>query len=274
MNPHNDTDLWWIFRGSRTPPALYARQKWLGEANTAAWQQDFERTVAELRQGQGKDGLWQDSILVTVQRLFGLHLTVREADAPIDRSLDAIIDLASAPQGDIGGQDPADKAFHGLPFTPSRWMDFFLPATLFLASIFGRADDSRIRNLYESLLSPLVERPVDDWPPATLHNILRAVVVQPHYARHPATEAVIRWYARRQTPNGDWGTEIPFYQALNALAHLKHAAAEEQCCKAFESLAARRNPDGSWGLRQPQWATFLTTHALRNKGRLALPSTP
>lgn len=260
-----------IFNGSRTPCGLYARQKWLGEANTTAWQQDFKRSVDELRQGQGQNGLWHDSLLVTVQRLFGLHLTVREADAPIDRSLDVIIDFASAPQGDIDNHALSGKALDGLPFAPSRWEAFFIPAVLFLASIFGRADNARIRTLYERLLSPLTEETMGKKSPAALHNTFRAMAVHPGYAVHPTTTRIVRWYARRQTPEGDWGVEIPFYQALNALAHLADPVAAEQCRRAFDTLPARRNPDGSWGKRQSQWETFLTIHALRNRGRLTVP---
>ena len=40
------------------PPGLYARQKWLDEMDSPAWQKDFDATVRELTAGQGEDGSW------------------------------------------------------------------------------------------------------------------------------------------------------------------------------------------------------------------------
>ena len=34
-----------IFRLSKTPAGLYARQEWLGEAETSRWKTDFKETV-------------------------------------------------------------------------------------------------------------------------------------------------------------------------------------------------------------------------------------
>jgi len=36
------------FKGSRTPSGLYARQKWLGEAETPEWKNDFQVQVEAL----------------------------------------------------------------------------------------------------------------------------------------------------------------------------------------------------------------------------------
>ena len=82
---------WQVFDARTTPPALYARQKWLGQESTASWQRDFDRTVVALRSGQQPSGLWQDSSIATIQRLFGLHLTVRAADPGIDHALDVLL---------------------------------------------------------------------------------------------------------------------------------------------------------------------------------------
>ena len=98
-----------------------------------------------------------------------------------------------------------------------------------------------------------------------MHNILRAFVVHPDYATHAATGLLAAWLADRQTPS-DWGPGIPFYQVLNALAHLDHPAADRQLERAFVHLTQRQHPDGAWGQKDRQWCTFLTVHALRNKG--------
>ena len=67
-----------IFKASKTPAGLYARQKWLDEAVTARWQEDFHETVLSLLYGQSDDGSWHQSPLESVRRLFGLHLTLRK----------------------------------------------------------------------------------------------------------------------------------------------------------------------------------------------------
>ena len=35
-------DPFQVFRVSKTPAGIYARQKWLGEADTPEWQRDFQ----------------------------------------------------------------------------------------------------------------------------------------------------------------------------------------------------------------------------------------
>lgn len=265
-------DCFAIFEGRRTPSGLYARQKWLGQAHTASWRQDFEQTVAALRHGQRASGLWQDSPLVTIQRLFGLHLTVRAADRGIDRALDALL-MCTRHSLPAAADDRlvANEELAGLPFASGRWSDIVVPALLFLCAIFGRSSDPRVLAWYGRIASDLSAPRLDAVVPSRVHNGLRALVVHPDYATHETTANVVAWYARRQTSEGDWGPEIPFYQALNALAHLDTAAADGQCQKAFASLSARQNTNGSWGRQQPAWQTFLTLHALRNMGKLSLP---
>jgi hypothetical protein len=48
-----------IFRFSKTPVGLYARQKWLGEADTPQWRIDFKETVSAFLSDQLPDGSWQ-----------------------------------------------------------------------------------------------------------------------------------------------------------------------------------------------------------------------
>lgn len=40
-------DPYQVFRFSKTPVSLYARQKWLGEAGTSQWKIDFKESVGE-----------------------------------------------------------------------------------------------------------------------------------------------------------------------------------------------------------------------------------
>jgi len=257
-----------IFRSSRTPPGLYARQKWLQEASSPLWKADFDATVSGLFRGRSDDGLWSDSPIETIHRLFGLHLTVRTSTSAIDRSLDALLAIASDTEWAKGTTATAvpEELLRGLPFAPANRQFVILPAALFLSTIFGRASDPTVLGRYERIAADLNAAPLVQRDPAALHNILRAFVVHPDYAMHAATGLLLAWLANRQTPQGDWGPGIPFYQALNALAHLDHPEAHRQSERAFVHLTQHQHPDGAWGENDRQWCTFLTVHALRNKG--------
>ena len=255
------------FRGSATPPGLYARQKWLDEPATAKWKSDFAATVEGLYRGQAADGLWRGSAMETIQRLFGLHLTVRNPDACIDRGLDALLSTASAALSEAQPNRVPTERLRGLPFAPGPRPAILVPATLFLCAIFGRATAPPVLSLYDQIAAGMGGGRGRRERMAWRHNVLRALVVHPRYADHPATRRLVGWLADRQTRQGDWGSDIPFYQALNALAHLDTASANRQTERAFAHLAAIQRADGSWGAAERQWCTFLAVHALRNKGR-------
>ncbi len=85
MKLHHDP--FQVFRGSRTPAGLYARQKWLEEADTPEWQRDFQEIVKKILAGQVPNGSWQHSTMATISALFGLHLTVRSPDRRIEDAL-------------------------------------------------------------------------------------------------------------------------------------------------------------------------------------------
>ena len=101
---------------------------------------------------------------------------------------------------------------------------------------------------------------------AGIHNTFRALVVHPLHASDPLTGDMVAWLGERQTRRGDWGHEIPFFQALNALAHLDGFGVDGQLEKAFSLLYRTQRPDGTWGGPQAEWHAFLAVHALRNKG--------
>ncbi len=261
-------DPYAVFRTDSTPPGLYARQKWLGQESNPVWRSDLNGVVETLYQGQSRDGLWKASTLETIHRLFGLHLTVRHADARINAALDRLLETASGSGPERPDNAIAPARLMGLPFAPCRRQSLVVPAVLFLASIFGREADPAVLRLYEGMASDTTLDGTAEPEPAVIHNRLRALVVHPVYAGHEATRAVVDRLARRQTPQGDWGDDIPFFQALNALAHLDSLKAHAQCRKAFDRLVKTQNPDGSWGPSEPVWSTFLAVHALRNRGVL------
>jgi hypothetical protein len=84
-------DPYQVFRFSRTPAGLYARQKWLGEADKSQWKTDFQETVDALLADQSPDGSWLQDTAATVKHLFGLHLTVRLSNAQINTALNWLL---------------------------------------------------------------------------------------------------------------------------------------------------------------------------------------
>ncbi|UCD78942.1 MAG: hypothetical protein JSW26_26660 [Desulfobacterales bacterium] len=263
-------DPYQIFRSSKSPAGLYARQKWLSEAGTASWQQDFQQTVAELYAGQSADGSWRGSARETVRRLFGLHLTVREPDTRIHAALDWLMQQIRLPYVDEENDAEAltDESLMGLPFVAGRRDIFTAAATLFLSTIFGRSEDPTIVGIYQRLTKAI--RQDQDVEPdiASLCNVLRALVVNPKYSNDRFTAQALEALAKRQRQTGEWEPPIPFYQTLNALAHLDSVLADAQLDKAFNKLAASQKRGGSWSNGQPEWNTFLAVHALRNKARI------
>jgi hypothetical protein len=137
---------------------------------------------------------------------------------------------------------------------------------MFLSVIFGEEADDRVVHLYELEIPKHIYPNLPMQETSIVHNLFRALVVHPAWAETEATRLVVDWLAVRQLPKGDWGPIIPFFQALNALAHLDLPEADRQIEKALPHLAGSQNPDGTWGESETEWKTFLVIHALRNKG--------
>jgi hypothetical protein len=101
-----------------------------------------------------------------------------------------------------------------------------------------------------------------------ISNALRALIVHPDHAEDPATAALVDHLGEIQDPSGRWPAQIPFFQTVNALAHLRLNSAHRQWVKALAILPNAQNVDGSWGDEDREWNTFLVVHALKNKGHL------
>ena len=264
-------DPYQVFRFSKTPAGLYARQKWLGETETPQWKIDFHETVTALWADQLPDGSWHHRTFETITHLFGLHLTVRRSTAQIDAALTWLLEKIDLQKEEIhvGAEDAATNAnLTGLPFIPGHPAMLLTGAALFLATIFGRESDPTILSMYQWLCAVGLKNKGRWFDEASSHNIFRAMVVHPVFARDPATVLAVEHLADLQTDAGGWGTDLSFYQTLNALAHLDLPQAERQLEKAFERLFENQNSDGTWSWSEPEWNTFLAIHALKNKGLL------
>jgi len=141
-------------------------------------------------------------------------------------------------------------------------------ATLFLSSIFGRENDTDVLGAYEQLAKNLNEDGRwGGWSSSS--NILRAFVVHPLYSQSPETEKAVQALGRVQDASGKWPGRIPFFQTVNALAHLDSADADRQLTRAFKHISRTQNADGTWGRSDREWKTFLTIHTLKNKAKLS-----
>ena len=110
-----------IFKDSQTPPGLYARQKWLNQGETETYRADFAATVAKLRYADMDTGSREERILVKLHRLFGLHLTVRNADRSIEIALSEV----------IGESEHSTRRAGGLRLPPQRGLKFKVESLAF-----------------------------------------------------------------------------------------------------------------------------------------------
>ncbi|NIP28964.1 MAG: hypothetical protein GWN55_13060, partial [Phycisphaerae bacterium] len=78
-------------------------------------------------------------------------------------------------------------SLEGLPFIPSRPDMFLTGAALFLSAIFGRKNDPDVLTLYQWLSSEGVNNQGRWFDNASSHNIFRAMVVHPIFAKDKAT---------------------------------------------------------------------------------------
>ncbi len=259
-----------VFASSTKPAGLYARKKWLNQELTPQWKVDFQRCVESILLHQSPDGSWQGSSIETIRNLFDLHLTIRVENHEINTALDWLMEKAiDAVKGQSIKEEPlTGKNLSALPFTPGDFKNFLISATLFLASIFGRGDDTCVFELYEWQANAVLTDDNQSRGWGTLNNMLRAFVVHSMYSMNPATERLVSKLAGVQEKSGCWGNKINLYHTVNALAHLDMEEAESQVDKAFGYLAQTQNDDGTWGESEREWNTFLVVHAMKNKGIL------
>jgi hypothetical protein len=170
---------------------------------------------------------------------------------------------------DVRNQEEiSDVDLAGLPFIGSRSDMFLTAATLFLCTIFGREGDSNILALYRWLSEHGARNDGEWFDSASSHNIFRAMVVHPGFAKSKATELAVQRLAGLQTDFGNRQSEAAFFQTINALAHLDFTRSKQHLEKAFERLFVNQNSNGSWGQTEPEWNTFLAVHALHSRRHL------
>lgn len=261
-----------IFYNGKTPAALYARQKWLQQDETNTWRNDFREAVNTLFSRQRANGSWNNSLLHTIRKLFGLHLTVKHKDERIQKGLEWLLsqevffedrNLSRAQSKKVSSRD-----LHSLPFSGGCFDHFVKGAVLFLAAIFGLENDSRVIHAYEILRNVGKKRKGRWCTWSCSNNILRAFIVHPAYAESRVVRLYVAKLSEIQRPDGGWPGQIPFYQTVNALGHLDFAQSDALLRRAFRRVRVNQNKDGTWGTMQKEWNTFLIVHAMTRKSYL------
>lgn len=264
-----------IFYRSKTPAALYARLNWLHQEGTSTWKNDLRETVNALFSGRCANGSWNNSFLLTIHKLFGLHLTIRQQDERIENGIEWLLSKDYIFEDRKTSYVQSKKVFaqdlQGLPFSGGCFEHFAKGAVLFLATIFGRENDSRVIHVYE-MLSIMGEKKEGRWCNwSCSNNILRAFVVHPVYAQSRVLKLYLAKLSEIQKEDGSWVKQVPFYQTVNALGHMDFDQSDSMLKRAFHRLKDKQNKDGTWGRKQKEWNTFLIVHAMKRKSHLFLP---
>lgn len=261
-----------IFSHGKTPAALYARRKWLQQHETVRWKNEFREAVHILLSGQRANGSWDNSLLQTIHKLFGLHLTVRHNNTHTKKGLEWLLAQRVFSEqlkiSRVQSERVSSRALHGLPFSGGCLDHFIKSATLFLAVIFGMENDSRVMHVYEMLRNRGEKRKGKWCSWSCSNNILRAFVVHPSYAKSRVVIMHLTRLLEMQRVDGCWTGQIPFYQTVNALGHLDFGQSDTALKRAFVLLREKQNTDGTWGMTQKEWNTFLIVHALTRKRAL------
>jgi hypothetical protein len=260
-----------VFYSSNTSIGLYARQKWLHQEDTLAWKNDFRETADSLFAGQLPNGSWDDSLLTTAHRLFGLHLTVRNINERIEKALEWLLSHEIFLKKEANMHMQSEKVFasnlQNLPFSHGCFKHFVKCAILFLATIFGKEHDARVIRVYEMLRT--TDEKEGKWCTwSCSYNFLRAFVVHPRYRESKAVRLFLSRLEEVQKADGSWPIQIPFYQTVNALGHLNLAQSDKLLERAFRRLKEKQNRDGTWGSTQKEWNTFLVVHTIKRKSFL------
>jgi len=260
-----------VFRTSTTPAGLYARNRWIGLEHDPAWRVDFDKTVSALRRGQLKNGGWADSPLLTINRLFGLHLTVREPDERINNALDWLT-IMSNPSDPalcrVCGKEIIPPSFQDMPFVKGPVPDLLKAALLFLSVLFGRGREGAVMKQYDDLLKRF-DPEIGRWRGmATTQNFLRALVVHPNYTVSKEVQSAVKSLGKLQGRSGLWKGGVNPYLMVNALGHLDMSDSDKQIKAAFRGLVHAQSRDGTWGRRHKEWNTFLVVHAINRKPSL------
>ena len=241
-------------------------KKWLGESESPEWKNDFRETVEKIPINGVRD---EKNTVSSVKKLFYLHLTVRELTPEIE---EAVLNLVDKSENIIKRREQTiitDRDLENLPFTGGETFIVIPPAALFMATIFGLSENNSVKMLFKNLTDFSADITSEGNKIVFSHNLYRALAVNPLYSSHPVAVGITEMLADTQSERGDWNGKLPFYQTLNAAAHIESEDTGNILRKALPKLINTQNTDGSWGEGENrEWNTFLAVHALKNRNLL------
>lgn len=258
-----------IFKTSKTPIGLYARANWLDEGCGCVWQGDSSETVAYLTARQAPDGSWGQSPAETIRSLHTLYLAASEKTENIGQALEWLIkNTLTHLLPEALDEELRPESFRELPFIKAHDPLTLVCATLYLACMFGLENKEAIPEHYEIIIRWLEDHEERNDIAADKSNILRALAVHRVYAEDAAVIRLVAELGECQKTSGLWPAPTPFFLPLNTLARLNCEMAHRQWLKAVPLLETTQKKDGSWGLHDREWNTFLVVDALKNKNCL------
>ena len=86
--------------------------------------------------------------------------------------------------------------------------------------------------------------------------------VHPVYAGEAASIKLVPGWPRAERPGS---AEAVFFVTLNTLSRLNSETAHRLWLRAIPLLETTQRKDGTWGLHDHEWNTFLVVEALKNK---------
>lgn len=269
-----------IFKGRRSPYALYARRRWLGESSPRL--KDLtRRSVDSICKKQGDNGSWSNSVIGTVENLYFLSLLAPRNSATGARAVDWLLEKEHAPIVHISGDgSPYSGLFfriehedvtqiysrRDLPFTRGCSGFFKSGAALYFSGIFGRVGDARVTGAFKSLDKVLEVRGGRWCSIACSNNILRGYVRHPKKKSAKETKKALKYLEGIQTKSGGWKGTPFFYQTFNTIAQSDLPSARRQIERATGRVVRSQNRDGTWGRSNAEFNTFMVLDGLDRQG--------
>lgn len=270
------------FRRQFTPHALYVRRTMLGD-RTAARRTAERRQRNEVLLGQREDGSWNDSVALTIDRLYLLYLLGDEGTREAQRATGWLLERDTEPLRHtcrdgvvydglflhIPERDKKDlRTRRGLVTCPGSAGFIKTGAALYFASLFNLHDDERAERAF-AVLADIARRRGFVWGSlACSANILRAFVAHPRYGTAPVTRAWVEQLEALQTRNGGWNGTPFFYHVFHVVAHASGRSARRQVETACVRLHRAQNADGAWGRTHRDLLSVLVLDGLRRQGLL------
>ncbi len=272
-------DPYQIFQKSKSPFAIYARRKWLGEESESS-RMEADQIVTKLIEVQSNNGSWFDSVVETIENLHLISLLAPKFNGRTKRAVDWLLEKEYEPMhctsGDGAKYDglffrlnrkDTQQIYHRNDLLFNRGCTGFIKtaAALYFAGIFTKQKDERVMQAFKTLDNVLKKRRGKWCSIACSNNILRSYVSHPLKRQSKQTQDALKTLSKLQTRNGGWRGTPFFYHTFNIVAQSKLKIAKAQVAKALPHIVRSQNRDGSFGKGNKEFNTFLVLDGLKRQ---------